>query len=66
MYIILKFDVYLNAYIKNIVYIIGETDDDRKIKFYRNIIHDSLPEYNEVKGKSSINLRKDAYYYYKK
>lgn len=48
------------------VYIIGITDNIKKINFYRNIIKDSLQTYTELKDKSTINDDKDAYYYFEK
>lgn len=59
-------DINIKNNIKNPIYVIGETNDIKKINFYRNIINDTLPEYIEIKGKSSINNGKDVYYYLKK
>jgi hypothetical protein len=63
--ILLDMDYIIRRFIKNPIYIIGETDNPQKIKFYQNIIKDSLPEYKEMKGISSINNGKDVYYYFK-
>ena len=66
MYILLDInDLVIRKYLSNPIYIIGETDNIQKIKFYQNIMRDSLPEYKEIKGKSSVNNGKDVYYYFK-
>lgn len=64
IYIIEDINIYLTSKYGEIVYIIGETPNPKKINMYRDIIKNSL-NYNELKGKSSINLGKDVYYYTK-
>jgi hypothetical protein len=67
VYILLDInDLIIRRYFPNPIYILGETDNPQKINFYRNIMKDSLPNYEEIKGKSSINDGKDAYYFYLK
>ena len=65
IYIISDIDIIISHKYPNIVYIIGETKNVKKINFYRDIIKNSLTQYNELKGKSSINLGRPAYYYFK-
>jgi hypothetical protein len=45
------------------VYVIGETNDKRKILYYRNLIKMSFPNIEEIKGESSFNLNEDVYYF---
>lgn len=47
----------------NSVYIIGDTDDERKIKFYIDLITCSMPLIIKLYGDSSINLDKKAWYF---
>jgi hypothetical protein len=65
IYIIEDINIYLTSKYGEIVYIIGETSNPKKINMYRDIIKNSL-NYNELKGKSSIILGRDVYYYTKK
>jgi NADH:ubiquinone oxidoreductase subunit C len=64
MYIISNIDVLIRINIPNIIYIIGDTMNQQKINFYRNIIKNSLSDYKELNGNSSINLGKSGFYYY--
>jgi hypothetical protein len=64
IFIITDIDNLIKNKYPNIIYIIGETDNLQKINIYRNIIKNSL-NYKELKGKSSINLGKPVYYYWK-
>lgn len=64
IFIIKKIDIEIKSYNKNPIYIIGDTNNTKKIKIYRNVIENSLPEYIEIKGESSINNGKYCYYYY--
>lgn len=66
IYVIKVIDTIIRTEIENPIYIIGITDNQQKINFYRNIIKDSIKDYKEILGKSSINLGKDAYYYINK
>ena len=65
IYILTNIDVWIRNDFPNIIYIIGETENIQKINIYRNIIKNSLKDYNEVKGDSSINMGKPVYYYNK-
>ena len=48
-----------------IVYVIGETNDERKTKWYKNLISDSIPNVKMLKDISSINSGKEVWYFYK-
>jgi len=48
---------------KNCIYLIGETEDKRKINWYRNLIKDSFENCKEVIGISSFTNGLDGYYY---
>ena len=48
------------------IYVIGETVDKIKIKYYRSLIKDSLPNIQETEGESSINDGKSVFYFHKK
>lgn len=50
----------------NIIILIGETENKKKINFYRNIIKDSLDNIIEIKDKSSFTNGLSAYYYIEK
>jgi len=65
IYILSYIDVWIRIEIPDVVYIIGETENPQKINIYRDIIKNSLKDYHEIKGNSSINLNKPAYYYFK-
>ena len=45
------------------IYMVGETDDDRKITFYKNSIRDSFKNYEIVSDYSLYNNNKLTYYY---
>lgn len=45
------------------VYLIGETEDKRKLNWYRNLIKDSFDDVKETVGVSSFTNGLDAYYY---
>ena len=49
---------------KNPIFCLGETENKTKIKWYRNLIKDSL-DFKEVVGESSYNNVKLMYYFYK-
>ena len=49
---------------KNPIFCLGETENKTKIKWYRNLIKDSL-DFKEVVGESSYNNGKLMYYFYK-
>lgn len=48
---------------KGCVYLLGETEDKRKIKWYKNIIKDSFDNIKETTGDSSFTNGLTAYYY---
>ena len=50
---------------KNCIYLIGESEDKRKIKWYRNLIKDSFVEVEETIGTSSFTNGFNGYYYKK-
>jgi len=66
IYIMNDMDILIKNRVTTPIYIIGETDNPQKINFYRNIIKNSIIDFEEIKGKSSINLGKGSYYYYEK
>jgi len=49
--------------IQKAIYVIGETTNPQKINYYKNSIKSSFDNVVEIKGKSSINLGNDVYYY---
>jgi len=50
---------------KGCVYLIGETEDKRKINWYRQLIKDSLDGIKEIIGVSSFSNGLNAYYFKK-
>jgi hypothetical protein len=48
---------------KDKFYLIGETEDKRKINWYRNLISDSFDNVEEIVGKSSFTNGLNAYYF---
>ena len=65
IHIISNVDLLISNEYPNVIYIIGETENIKKINFYRDIIKNSLKNYSELKGDSSINLGRSAFYYWK-
>lgn len=47
----------------NCIYMLGETEDKRKINWYRQLIKDSFNDIEEVVGISSFTNGLDAYYF---
>jgi hypothetical protein len=47
----------------NPIILLGETENPQKIKFYRNVIKDSLPNVTEVEDMSEFTNGLKAYYY---
>ena len=45
------------------IYVIGITEDPIKIKYYLNLINDSIPGISKIEGKSSINKGKNVWYF---
>ena len=48
---------------KNVIILIGETENTQKIDFYRNIINNSFPNIEEIEDISSYTNGLKAYYY---
>ena len=48
---------------KNVIILIGETENPQKIYFYRNIINNSFPNIEEIEDISSYTNGLKAYYY---
>ena len=48
---------------KQPIYVIGETDDKRKINMYRDLVKNTITKVKEVEGVSSINKGKNVYYF---
>jgi len=63
IYIIEKFDVYIRQLKKEVIYFIGQTNDTKKINFYRSVIKDSFDNVEEIEGESSFNKLKYGFYY---
>jgi len=54
---------FLNNKGSNSIILIGETEDKRKINWYRNLIKQSIPNIKETEGISSFTNGLKAYYY---
>jgi len=54
---------FYNKFGNNCVFLIGKTEDVRKINWYRNLINDSFDNIIETEGVSSFTNGKGAYYY---
>jgi len=65
IYVIEKSIGFISLNYNKIVLLIGETEHPTKIKFYRNIIKDSLPEYEEIEDVSSFTNGLKSYYFKK-
>ena len=52
-----------NRFGKGCIYLIGETSDNRKTKWYRNLINDTFSNVRETIGISSFTNGLNAYYY---
>ena len=63
VYIFQDFHDNINPHKKS-VYVVGETKNPVKIRWYRNLIKDSIINIKEVKSESSINKGKPVYYFY--
>jgi hypothetical protein len=61
--VIYIFRDFVNKFGKDSIYLIGETEDKRKINWYRNIIKDSFDNIKETMGVSSYTGGLKAYYY---
>ncbi len=62
IFIILNFD---DKHGKDCVYMLGETEDIRKINWYRNLIKDTFTDIIEIIGESSFTNGLNAYYFNK-
>ena len=62
-YIILDHHKYLMKFHKKVIYVIGETEDERKINIYSDIIKNSFENVKEYYGVGSFNNGKNVYYY---
>ena len=65
IYTINQIDLVIKKEISNPIYITKLTDSNNKTNLYRNIVEYALLGYVNIRGESSINKNKDAYYYYK-
>lgn len=63
--LIFIFKDFNNKYGKDSIYLLGDTEDKRKIEWYRNLINDSL-DMIETIGDSSYTNGLKAYYYEQK
>ena len=62
IYIFKHFHKYYGK-LEDVIYVIGETDNPKKINFYRDLIKSSFDNFKEYSGESFINLNKTVYYY---
>jgi len=63
LYIFNDFHNNINPHIDS-MYVIGETDDLRKINVYKDLVKTSISNIKEIKGESSINKGKPVYYFH--
>jgi hypothetical protein len=61
--IIYLFNHFNKYFGKDIIYVIGESENEKKTEFYTKLIKDSISNVEEVKGESSINGGLPVFYY---
>lgn len=61
--IIFIFNDFNNRFGNNCIYLLGETEDIKKINWYRNLIKNSFDNITEMEGVSSFTNGLSAYYF---